>query len=35
MVKAGLFLVCRMLPVLGGTETWTYAVLGIGVVTFL
>jgi NADH:ubiquinone oxidoreductase subunit 5 (subunit L)/multisubunit Na+/H+ antiporter MnhA subunit len=34
MVKAGLFLVCRLLPVLGGTETWMYAVMGIGVVTF-
>ena len=34
MVKAGLFLVCRMLPVLGGTEAWTYAVVGIGIVTF-
>ena len=34
MVKAGLFLVCRMLPVLGGTEAWMYAVVGIGVVTF-
>jgi NADH:ubiquinone oxidoreductase subunit 5 (subunit L)/multisubunit Na+/H+ antiporter MnhA subunit len=30
MVKAGLFLVCRMLPVLGGTEAWTHAVVGIG-----
>ena len=35
MVKAGLFLVCRMLPVLGGTEAWMYAVTGIGVITFL
>ena len=34
MVKAGLFLVCRMLPVLGGTTAWMYAVTGIGVVTF-
>jgi multicomponent Na+:H+ antiporter subunit A len=34
MVKAGLFLVCRMLPVLGGTEAWMYAVTGIGVATF-
>ena len=34
MVKAGLFLVCRMLPVLGGTETWMYAVMTIGLVTF-
>ena len=34
MVKAGLFLVCRMLPVLGGTETWMYAVMAIGLVTF-
>ncbi|HEX9867390.1 MAG TPA: hydrogen gas-evolving membrane-bound hydrogenase subunit E [Candidatus Tectomicrobia bacterium] len=35
MVKAGLFLVCRMLPVLGGTTAWMYAVLAIGLVTFL
>jgi multicomponent Na+:H+ antiporter subunit A len=34
MVKAGLFLVCRMLPVLGGTVAWVYAMMGIGVVTF-
>jgi multicomponent Na+:H+ antiporter subunit A len=34
MVKAGLFLVCRMLPVLGGTAAWTYAVMGIGLMTF-
>jgi multicomponent Na+:H+ antiporter subunit A len=35
MVKAGLFLVCRMLPVIGGTVAWTSAVTGIGVVTLL
>jgi multicomponent Na+:H+ antiporter subunit A len=35
MVKAGLFLVCRMIPVLGGTTAWMYAVTGIGVLTFL
>jgi multicomponent Na+:H+ antiporter subunit A len=35
MVQAGLFLVCRMLPVLGGTTAWMYAVLSIGLVTFL
>jgi NADH:ubiquinone oxidoreductase subunit 5 (subunit L)/multisubunit Na+/H+ antiporter MnhA subunit len=35
MVKAGLFLVCRMLPVLGGTEAWACTVTGLGVVTFL
>jgi multicomponent Na+:H+ antiporter subunit A len=34
MVKAGLFLVCRLLPVLGGTEAWMYAVTGMGAVTF-
>jgi NADH:ubiquinone oxidoreductase subunit 5 (subunit L)/multisubunit Na+/H+ antiporter MnhA subunit len=34
MVKAGLFLVCRMLPVLGGTAGWMYAILAIGLVTF-
>jgi multicomponent Na+:H+ antiporter subunit A len=35
MVKAGLFLICRMLPVLGGTDAWIYAVMGLGVATFL
>jgi NADH:ubiquinone oxidoreductase subunit 5 (subunit L)/multisubunit Na+/H+ antiporter MnhA subunit len=35
MVKAGLFLVCRMLPILGGTATWLYAVSGIGLLTML
>jgi multicomponent Na+:H+ antiporter subunit A len=35
MVKAGLFLVCRMLPVLGGTTAWMYVVTGMGLVTFL
>jgi NADH:ubiquinone oxidoreductase subunit 5 (subunit L)/multisubunit Na+/H+ antiporter MnhA subunit len=35
MVKAGLFLVCRMLPVLGGTTAWMYTVAGIGLATFL
>lgn len=34
MVKAGLFLICRMLPVLGGTALWTYAILAIGIMTF-
>jgi NADH:ubiquinone oxidoreductase subunit 5 (subunit L)/multisubunit Na+/H+ antiporter MnhA subunit len=33
MVKAGLFLVCRMLPVLGGTTAWTAAVTSIGLIT--
>ncbi|HSF30735.1 MAG TPA: hydrogen gas-evolving membrane-bound hydrogenase subunit E [Candidatus Tectomicrobia bacterium] len=35
MVKAGLFLVCRMLPVLGGTSAWMYAVTAMGLATFL
>jgi multicomponent Na+:H+ antiporter subunit A len=35
MVKAGLFLICRMLPVLGGTTAWTASVTGVGVITML
>ena len=35
MVKAGLFLICRMLPVLGGTTAWTASLTGIGVITML
>lgn len=35
MVKAGLFLICRMMPVLGGTAAWLYAVSGVGMVTML
>jgi multicomponent Na+:H+ antiporter subunit A len=35
MVKAGLFLICRMIPVLGGTTGWLYAVAGLGLITML
>ena len=35
MVKAGVFLLIRFSPVLGGTEAWFLAVTGIGMVTFL
>ena len=30
MVKAGIFLLARLLPVLGGTEAWTVALVGAG-----
>ena len=35
MVKAGVFLMARMLPVLGGTEPWCWLVGGAGVCTLL
>ena len=35
MVKAGVFLLIRFSPVLGGTEAWFFAVTGAGVVTLL
>ena len=35
MVKAGVFLMARMLPVLGGTEPWLWLVGGAGVCTLL
>lgn len=35
MVKAGVYLVARMSPVLGHTETWLYIVTGFGAVTML
>ena len=35
MVKAGVFLMARMLPVLGGTEPWFWLVGGAGVCTLL
>ncbi|WP_304615087.1 monovalent cation/H+ antiporter subunit A [Paracoccus marcusii] len=35
MVKAGVFLLIRFSPVLGGTEAWFLAVTGIGMATFL
>jgi multicomponent Na+:H+ antiporter subunit A len=35
MVKAGLYLICRMLPVLGGTTAWMYALGALGIVTML
>lgn len=33
MVKAGVFLLARMSPVLGGTEAWSVTLVGIGAVT--
>lgn len=35
MVQAGIYLLMRLNPVLGGTEIWIYAVGGVGVVTML
>lgn len=35
MVKAGVYLVARLSPVLGGTEAWLYAVTGFGAVTMV
>lgn len=35
MVKAGLFLIARFLPLLSGTKAWLYAVSGIGMLTML
>jgi multicomponent Na+:H+ antiporter subunit A len=35
MVKAGVYLLARLSPVLGGTEVWTLAVGGVGAVTML
>ncbi len=35
MVKAGVFLLGRFFPVLGGTDEWIYVVGGAGLVTFL
>lgn len=35
MVKAGIFLMLRLWPVLAGTQTWFYVVAGTGVVTML
>lgn len=35
MVKAGLFLIARFLPLLSGTHAWMYAVSGIGMLTML
>ena len=35
MVKAGVFLLVRFTPVLGGTEAWFYAVTGTGMATLL
>ncbi len=33
MVKAGVFLLARMAPILGGTEAWTLTLVGFGAVT--
>lgn len=35
MVKAGVYLLARMFPVLGGTELWTYPLVIIGGITML
>ncbi|MGC9448082.1 monovalent cation/H+ antiporter subunit A [Cereibacter sphaeroides] len=35
MVKAGVFLLVRFTPALGGTELWFYAVTGIGMLTLI
>ncbi|MGE3539666.1 MAG: putative monovalent cation/H+ antiporter subunit A [Candidatus Tectimicrobiota bacterium] len=35
MVKAGVYLLARLTPVLGGTETWRYALTAVGAVTML
>lgn len=35
MVKAGIYLVARLSPVLGGTDTWLWLVTGTGAVTML
>ncbi|MCF8161083.1 MAG: monovalent cation/H+ antiporter subunit A [Polaromonas sp.] len=35
MVKAGVFLLARLFPVLSGTDSWTWLVGGIGLTTFL
>jgi multicomponent Na+:H+ antiporter subunit A len=35
MVKAGVYLLARLSPVLGGTEAWHYLVTGAGMVTML
>jgi multicomponent Na+:H+ antiporter subunit A len=35
MVKAGIYLLARLSPLLGGTATWTGAVAGVGAVTMI
>lgn len=35
MVKAGIYLLARLSPLLGGTTTWTFAVGGVGAATML
>ena len=35
MVKAGIYLLARLTPVLGGTETWQIALTGVGSVTMV
>jgi multicomponent Na+:H+ antiporter subunit A len=35
MVKAGIYLLARLTPVLGGTQPWLYIVSGVGLVTLL
>src|SRR5690606_27690334 len=35
MVKAGVYLLARLLPVLGGTDAWMICVTGVGAITML
>ncbi|MDX1607129.1 MAG: proton-conducting transporter membrane subunit, partial [Candidatus Competibacterales bacterium] len=35
MVKAGIFLMARLFPALGGSETWFYLVSSLGLITFV
>lgn len=35
MVKAGIYLMARLFPVMGGTDTWTYTLMAVGGVTML
>ncbi len=35
MVKAGVFLIARMTPILGGTALWTATVIGVGAATMI
>src|SRR6185295_15639271 len=35
MVKAGIYLVARMTPILGGTTPWTIALVGVGTLTMV
>ena len=35
MVKAGIYLLARLTPIMGGTPAWLYTLLGVGIVTGL